>query len=189
MRQGNALHMRTHNEIRKALGMTQQSMALLLGVSRSHLAYYELGKRNLPSHAWRVMNELVTHVFHKSTVKDLGTITPNREKMAKNLLLQLDENDLRQKVLAKQIRIAEQKHLDHLRRSEFAKQAAEGHLKDNRSHPVVTGYLASISSDDAIAESMEQLSALYFKREWLEHDQLFLQSQLDRLQMVNEKQL
>jgi len=53
--------MRTHNEIRKSLGLTQEQMAMLLGVSRSQLAYYELGRRDLPPKAWTVMRELVTH--------------------------------------------------------------------------------------------------------------------------------
>jgi len=101
--------------------------------------------------------------------------------MKKKVAYLLDGNDLQQKVLAKQIRLAEQKHLDHLRRSEFAKMAANGRLKEIAPNPPAIDLLAAISSTYAISKSTQQLSALYFKRQWLEHEQVFLEKQLSDL--------
>lgn len=51
-------------KIREVLGITQEQASLLVGVSRTHFAMYELGKRDLPTHAmlkltrlWQFVNE------------------------------------------------------------------------------------------------------------------------------------
>ena len=43
------------DNIRSLLGLSQENLALLLKVSRSQIAMYELGKRNLPVHAMEML--------------------------------------------------------------------------------------------------------------------------------------
>ena len=53
--------------IRTHLGITQQQLAMLLGVSRSTLSLYELGKRNLPIEA----KIKLTQLLEQSQSRDL----------------------------------------------------------------------------------------------------------------------
>lgn len=41
--------MKSHNNLRELLGIKQDDLALLLKVTRSQLAMYESGKRDLPA--------------------------------------------------------------------------------------------------------------------------------------------
>lgn len=44
------------------LGMTQQELAMLLGVSRSQFSMFELGKRDLPLAAKQLLGELLNYI-------------------------------------------------------------------------------------------------------------------------------
>jgi transcriptional regulator with XRE-family HTH domain len=51
--------MKTKNVIREKLGITQEDLAVLLGISRSYLALFELGKRSLPVEAKQKLAALI----------------------------------------------------------------------------------------------------------------------------------
>lgn len=55
--------------ISKALGLTQEELAFLLGVTRSQLSMYQLGKRNLPPEAKLKLSELLQAVTNTNTSK------------------------------------------------------------------------------------------------------------------------
>lgn len=90
-------------EIRKALDLTQQEMADVLGVSRSHYSMYESGKRELPSAAVQRLAELLSQTKHSkpSTKSEL-----KQQKIKERQVLEklLHENAYQQMVLAKKIK-------------------------------------------------------------------------------------
>lgn len=51
--------------IRESLGINQVKMAALIGVSRSHLAMYESGKRELPAKALVTLSELSRYILER----------------------------------------------------------------------------------------------------------------------------
>jgi transcriptional regulator with XRE-family HTH domain len=61
--------MKNINPFRKELGITQEKLAMLLGVSRSSLALYELGKRSLPVDAKVKLAELLKQAQQIQTLK------------------------------------------------------------------------------------------------------------------------
>lgn len=58
--------MQKRTTIREQLGVTQEELALLLKVTRSQLAMYELGKRDLPVAAKKQLSELLLYVMEQS---------------------------------------------------------------------------------------------------------------------------
>lgn len=78
--------MKHENELRKLLGITQQDMAMLLGVGREHYAMFELGRRSLPSGAMLLLAELLSH----GNTKRAAAL-----KMAKKELVQQDEEKVK----------------------------------------------------------------------------------------------
>lgn len=54
--------MKNVQPIRALLGMNQTDMALLLGVSRSHYAMFEIGKRDLSLKATQLLAEILNHM-------------------------------------------------------------------------------------------------------------------------------
>ena len=50
------------NPIRALLGLKQEDIAMLLGISRAHWGMYEIGKRDLPIHAVQLLAEMLTHM-------------------------------------------------------------------------------------------------------------------------------
>ena len=59
--------MKNKNNIRALTGMSQENLALLLQVSRSQIAMFESGKRNLPIQAMEKLALLLTLSQKEST--------------------------------------------------------------------------------------------------------------------------
>lgn len=77
--------------ISKSLGITQEELASLLGVSRGQLSMYELGKRNLPTQAKLKLSRLLEVVTTKTiksetSVAALYDLNPNAKKVIAELL-------------------------------------------------------------------------------------------------------
>ena len=51
--------MENFSDIRKLLRLTQEEMAVFLGISRSHYSMYESGQRTLPLEAMQHMAEII----------------------------------------------------------------------------------------------------------------------------------
>ncbi len=96
--------MKTLKEIRTELGLSQNVMAILLGISRNKLALVEEGTKSLPQKAMEYL-EKIEQLLSKS-----GPTEPNKKELAfyrlalKNLLLQAQG---RQKALVQKLRTLE----------------------------------------------------------------------------------
>lgn len=66
----NCHNMKEKQNIRTLLGISQENLALILQVSRSEIAMYEIGKRSLPLHAMEKLAEILS-VLKKNTSKHI----------------------------------------------------------------------------------------------------------------------
>lgn len=137
--------------IRNQLGITQEQMAEILGISLSLVSMYELGKRDLPTHALIKLG-MLTNFVHEGLAKNQGNkrddsafqeqaVTILDEMIIKNYLklrkLEQQLNKLKaneQKALAAmQVALYEQLHNKEARKStvNFIQSQAEKKLARN----------------------------------------------------------
>lgn len=72
--------MKNKNNIRALTGMSQENLALLLQVSRSQIAMFETGKRNLPIQAMEKLALLLTLSQKESTTTETKKSTRTQEQ-------------------------------------------------------------------------------------------------------------
>ena len=72
--------MKNKNNIRALTGMSQENLALLLQVSRSQIAMFESGKRNLPIQAMEKLALLLTLSQKESTTTETKKATRTQEQ-------------------------------------------------------------------------------------------------------------
>jgi len=92
----------------QSLGLKQQEMANLLGVSRAQWSMYECRKRKLPTAAKHLLSELLVHVEtqeEKSKSKRKGDPLPDQAR--KEIEQMLHENEFQQTLVMKKIAAAE----------------------------------------------------------------------------------
>lgn len=138
--------------IREYFGLTQEDMAMLLGVTRSQYSLFELGKRNLP----RVVKlELVSML---SYVKE---VNPNTIIIEKNDIAQLQEkqkmwkeeliiNQHKQKILEEKIQRMEKKY-----NSSKATLVLADYLEKNKKFKDYRDALANSFRDKALRNIQE----------------------------------
>lgn len=85
--------MKKENSIRTLIGITQQELAMILGVSRSQLAMFETGKRDLPLPAQQLLAEILTHLQSTPT-KTAKAATPEPTIPQLEALLHANEYQL-----------------------------------------------------------------------------------------------
>lgn len=113
------------DNIRSLLGLSQVNLALLLKVSRSQIAMYELGKRNLPLHAMEMLTIMLSHSQKETTKIEVKTSTTIEEQnFLKKLLL---KNSHQQLLVERKIRTLEKKQ----NILETSKKIISHLLKDN----------------------------------------------------------
>ena len=91
------------NGIRKLLGITQEQLAILLGISRSTLSLYELGKRNLPIEAKIKLTQLLAQSQSLDLMKDKSNshLTKDKSQLIQKLIQknQIEINQLQKKLV------------------------------------------------------------------------------------------
>lgn len=91
---------------RKQLGITQEQMAEILGISMSLLSMYELGKRDLPTHALVKLATLSNHVSDAMNKrKDAGTDKKVLQKASVTIIEEmLAKHELKKKLLERKLK-------------------------------------------------------------------------------------
>lgn len=93
--------MQKRTTIREQLGITQEELALLLKVTRSQLAMYELGKRDLPVAAKKQLSELLLFVMEQSATKKVAKSAMKEETLLKKSIVEeLLQTNILQKLKA-----------------------------------------------------------------------------------------
>ncbi len=101
--------MKNVNSLRQTLGLTQQRMAALIGVSRSLLAMYELGQRELPPKALIALSEMSRYVVANPDHPPQSVSDENPGQIQKYLNRRIDELKIRQFRVDKKIADAQKK--------------------------------------------------------------------------------
>ncbi|MDI1318402.1 helix-turn-helix domain-containing protein [Flavobacterium sp.] len=100
--------MKKTNPIRNLLGVSQEDMALILQVSRSQWAMYELGKRDLPTKAKLVLAEILHYVkTPEMFAKSLPQVEQQHVRKQQQLEHLLKENEYQQVLTSKKINFVE----------------------------------------------------------------------------------
>ena len=163
----------------KLLGIKQEDLAMLLGISRSHCAMFEAGQRDIPRSSTALLNEMLAHVMapqpeHKDTnVNELEASRLQLEDM-------LRENEYRQMQLTRRIASAVKKHEAEIR---FLKLASFLQTR-NTSKDMVPGLSKTIAAKapkPSLIPHSSVLLELQHRKDMLEFEQKLLESKLEQL--------
>ena len=96
--------MKKSQPVRELLGMNQHDMAMLVGVSRSHYAMFEIGQRDLPANATQILADMLVNVQVHTMVTKKNPLQAHINKEIYSKLEQLlRENEYQQLLIAKMI--------------------------------------------------------------------------------------
>ncbi|WP_309640757.1 helix-turn-helix transcriptional regulator [Flavobacterium sp.] len=171
--------MKKENTIRTLLGVTQQELAMLLGVSRSQCAMFETGKRDLPLTAKQLLAEMLAYVQStESTAKTArdASLYSNQQQLERLLL----ENEYQQLLVARKIAAATKKQEAHWR---FLKLAEFLNARDSGKQ-ATTGLPTAIvgkASKALEAPLSDLLTEQRHRHEILVLEKLLLESKLRKL--------
>lgn len=92
--------------IRKQLGLTQEEASEILGISRGQLSMYELGKRDLPTHALVKLATLSNHVSDAMNKrKDAGIDKKVLQKASVTIIEELlAKHELKKRLLERKLK-------------------------------------------------------------------------------------
>ncbi|WP_300565433.1 helix-turn-helix transcriptional regulator [Flavobacterium sp.] len=98
----------------KLLGLTQEEMAMLLGVSRGQWSMYEARKRDLPATAMMQLAEVLSHVQNKKEVSSESQKLAQAEQIKAQEKLQQEYRNLefKNRILDKRIASIEKKRAE-----------------------------------------------------------------------------
>lgn len=157
------------------LGLTQDEMSRIVGVSRSQWSMYELGRRELPMGAMQVVSKLLSGL--KSAEKARKISTDNTDDMQRIVKRLLDENLFQQTSLKREIFATENKLAERERRMFLVEYFKSGDFEPR--HQAVTLIPAarnnSTLNDKKISEN---LLVQNLKLEMLQEEEKILRSKL-----------
>ncbi len=118
--------MKNKQNLKSLLGISQEEIAVLLGITRSQWSMYELGKRNLPLHAKQELAQLLIYLQKKETTNiELHQLRSNEIKeMQKQLENKLQIITHQKQLIARKIMVMEK-----LRKEGFAAMELVAYLK------------------------------------------------------------
>lgn len=176
--------MKNNNNFRALLGIKQEDLALLLKVTRSQLAMYESGKRDLPAAAKLQLAEMLQHAqeTQKQRVQNVSQLkkqADEKKRVVAELVLINQHNQL---ILEKKIQALGKKQ-----EANFAKIRMAGYLenqalkKDTLEHHLLKSRGAKAQSD--LEQKGSTLLLRYqIKKEVLEPEAKLLENYLQNLQ-------
>lgn len=179
--------MKKDHAINFHLGITQYELAMLLGVSRSQCAMFELGKRDLPLPAKQLLAEMLTFMqapetTAKSTIPLLAQATlPQLERL-------LRENEYQQLLTARRIAAATKKQEAQnrvLKLAEFLSTRDHGKQAINPLPEVIVRKVSSVTASPVA----NLLVAQQLKQEMLELEKLLLESRLRKISNYTQSEV
>lgn len=101
--------MKKKNTLKSVIGIAQEEIAIVLGITRSHCAMYATGKRSLPLQAKQELTKILQYVNEKRfTDKELQSFMKNEEQCMQEIFeKQIQLNEYKMLVLDKKIKKAE----------------------------------------------------------------------------------
>lgn len=177
--------MKTATDLRNALGLTQQEMALLLRITRSQWSMYESGLRDLPVHALTLLSEVRQHEQDtaKHTQSEPQFSKPELELQLKHLKQLLHQNERQQAKLEKLVRPAKRKLAEQPKRQQLGDFLNKRNAEQGKAAITINGlgdYLALPHPIDTVASLNQELKQqmLAFEKKLLEEKMQELKQQL-----------
>lgn len=174
--------MKKQNTIRTLLGVTQEDIAMLLGVSRGQWSMYEIGRRDLPLAAKQLLAELLTHLQSPETInKGLSQFIQQDPQKLQLLERLLCENKYQQLRIARKITALEKKHAAKLKTLQVVDFIT--HRPQHKSAFVAALFqsMTRKASQSFETESTVLLIQYKLRQELLVHEKLLLESKLKKL--------
>lgn len=176
--------MKNENTICSLLGITQNDLAMLLGVSRSQCAMYELGQRDLPLHAKQLLAEILTYIqLEEAAAKSLAP-APRKENLDQLERL-LRDNEIQQLLLARKIAKATKKQQTQSRLL-LLNTFLHSHHTAKGSTTSIQRTIAGKASPQLEAQFSEELTKLLLRQETLMLEKLVIESRFIRLRSALE---
>lgn len=162
--------MKNNETIRNLLGLSQNDLALLLNVSRSQIAMYESGKRNLPIKAKEKLTEILLK-FNDETPEiknDKASVISKQYLFQKAIL----KNNYQQLFTERKIKTLEKK----VKMLEFSKKVAIIIIKSEmeKKESDIIKHLISKSNNNIIEKHRTELLELEIKKEVLKYEEKIL---------------
>ncbi|MGL2965604.1 helix-turn-helix domain-containing protein [Flavobacterium sp. XGLA_31] len=175
--------MKRESTIRSILGVTQQDMAMLLKVSRSQWAMYELGKRDLPLAAKQLLGEMLQYVTGaKNTGKSLPQVARQEEKRLQLLERLLKENEYQQLRIARKIEALQKKYTAKVGVLHLVDFLTERVEKKAASEMSLLKHIANKAIQTLDKYNLSNLLKYELKQEVLQHEKVLLDASLLKLQ-------
>ena len=161
---------------RELLGITQEDLALLLQVSRSQFAMFELGKRSLPVQAMEKLATMLTHSQKKSTKSEVKKNNAVEEQnLLKKLLL---KNSHQQLLVERKIKALEKKHNALATSKKLIAHLLKNESKMKKNELAVLKSIEVKSKNQDIENYATLLLQLEIKKEVLVFEEKLLQKKL-----------
>jgi len=162
--------MKNKASIKTLLGLSQNEMAMLLGITRSQWSMYELGQRDLPTEAMVLLAEMLKYVEEaKQSDRVLPEIQQQKAGKKEHLERLLRENEYQQLIMAKKITAMQKKFnnaLAALRVVEF--------LKNNQQQAAGLQKIQSKASTTVQQVGLAKQESLLLQQELLKLENLLL---------------
>lgn len=176
--------MKKEQTITALLGVSQQDVAMLLGVSRSQWSMFESGQRDLPLHAKQLLGEILTHLQAQEAAAKSTPALPQQAKLDQ-LERQLRNNEYHQLVLARKIASTTKKQQAQARLL-LLTDFLRSHHSSKKANPQVHQVLAAKASPALEAQLSDAITELQYRLETLELEKLLLESRALRMRSALE---
>lgn len=176
--------MKNETSISAQFGVTQQEMAMLLGVSRSLWSLYELGKRDLPLSATLLLNDLMTKTRDHQSIKKSEPATTSTHMLLRFERL-LQENGYQLHIINRKIAALGKKQTTQLNLQQLS-GLLQGR-EHSRSSATVSDAVTARASIAAKTCLSDELAVQQHRREVLAFEKQLLESKLEALRQDAEK--
>mgnify|MGYP003421691245 FL=1 len=158
------------------LGISQENLAILLQVSRSQFAMFELGKRSLPVQAMEKLATMLTHSQKKSTKSEVKKNNAVEEQnLLKKLLL---KNSHQQLLVERKIKALEKKQNALATSKKLIAHLLKNESKMKKNELAVLKSIEIKSKNQDIKNYATLLLQLEIKKEVLVFEEKLLQKKL-----------
>ena len=158
------------------LGISQENLAILLQVSRSQFAMFELGKRSLPVQAMEKLDTMLTHSQKKSTKSEVKKNNAvEQQNLLKKLLL---KNSHQQLLVERKIKALEKKQNALATSKKLIAHLLKNESKMKKNELAVLKSIEVKSKNQDIENYATLLLQLEIKKEVLVFEEKLLQKKL-----------
>ena len=158
------------------LGISQENLAILLQVSRSQFAMFELGKRSLPVQAMEKLATMLTHSQKKSTKSEVKKNNAVEEQnLLKKLLL---KNSHQQLLVERKIKALEKKQNALATSKKLIAHLLKNESKMKKNELAILKSIEIKSKKQEIEKYNTALHQLEIKKEVLVFEEKVLQKKL-----------